>query len=331
MRKNEVALLPSPKTLKAYTGSSRADVGFTDLIKERLLMEKKNLTEQQLKVHLIVDAAAIKPVEAYMKNVDKLVGHVDMAGVVEPVEEGALANKLLTFVINGLSKSFSIIVGYFLVKKLTASQLLELTKHVIKEIEALGFQVEGLVADNASTNTKMFKLLNPEGILCHQVPHPNDKKRILFLSFDSSHIIKNVRNQFIDRPLKWNGKRILFDYVKRLYEKQKNTLLKPVRKLSKKHLELTKIERQNVGKALDIFSRDLVAAMETYRRQNVSGFVDCQETIMFMKRFIKWFEIHDSCNLTQAILKRLPNKAPFSSENDERLQWLEAFLKWLKS
>ena len=176
MRKNEVALLPSPKTLKAYTGSSRADVGFTDLIKERLLMEKKNLTEQQLKVHLIVDAAAIKPVEAYMKNVDKLVGHVDMAGVVEPVEEGALANKLLTFVINGLSKSFSIIVGYFLVKKLTASQLLELTKHVIKEIEALGFQVEGLVADNASTNTKMFKLLNPEGILCHQVPHPNDKK-----------------------------------------------------------------------------------------------------------------------------------------------------------
>ena len=50
-----------------------------------------------------------------------------------------------------------------------------------------------------------------------------------------------------------------------------------------------------------------------------------------MKRFIKWFEIHDSCNLTQAILKRLPNKAPFSSENDERLQWLEAFLKWLKS
>ena len=104
-----------------------------------------------------------------------------------------------------------------------------------------------------------------------------------------------------------------------------------MRKLSKKHLELTKIERQNVGKALDIFSRDLVAAMETYRRQNVSGFVDCQETIMFMKKFIKWFEIHDSCNLTQAILKRLPNKAPFSSENDERLQWLEAFLKWLKS
>ena len=36
-------------------------------------------------------------------------------------------------------------------------------------------------------------------------------------------------------------------------------------------------------------------------------------------------------NLTQTILKPLPNKAPFRNENDDRLKWLEAFLKWLKS
>ena len=36
-------------------------------------------------------------------------------------------------------------------------------------------------------------------------------------------------------------------------------------------------------------------------------------------------------NLTQTILKRLPNKAPFRNENDDCLKWLEAFLKWLKS
>ncbi len=145
-----------------------------------------------------------------MKNVDKLIGHVYMAGVVKPKEEGALANKQLTFVINGLSKSYSIIVGYFLVKKLTATELMELTKHVIKELEELGYEVVGLVADNTATNTKMFKLLNPEGVLAHDIPHRIDSKRRFFLSLDSSHIIKNVRNQFIDRPLKWNGKPILF-------------------------------------------------------------------------------------------------------------------------
>ncbi len=195
-------------------------MGVTDLVKQRLLMEKKNLTEKQLKVHPIVDEAAIKPVETFVKNVGKLIGHVDMAGVVKPTPavEGTLANKLLTFFSNGLSKSYSIIVGYFLVKKLTDKELCELTKHVIKELEDLGIEVVGLVADNASTNTKTLKLLNPEGTLCHEIPHPLDKKRKFAVSFDSSHLIKNVRNQFIDRKLKWNGKPILFYYIKRLYE-----------------------------------------------------------------------------------------------------------------
>jgi hypothetical protein len=39
-------------------------------------------------------------------------------------------------------------------------------------------------------------------------------------------------------------------------------LLKFVKKLSKRHLEPTSIERQNVQRALDIFRRPLVAALE---------------------------------------------------------------------
>jgi hypothetical protein len=36
-------------------------------------------------VNLALYEVAIKPGESYIKNVDKLVGHVDMAGLVEPV------------------------------------------------------------------------------------------------------------------------------------------------------------------------------------------------------------------------------------------------------
>jgi hypothetical protein len=55
-----------------------------------------------------------------------------------------------------------------------------------------------------------------------------------------------------------------------------------------------------------------------------------EETIAFMLKFIKWFEIHDVSNLTQATSKRLKNKAPFTSTSDERLQWFEDYLQWLK-
>ena len=129
-----------------------------------------------------------------------------------------------------------------------------------------------------------------------------------FLSFDSSHIIKNLRNQFIDRPLQRKGKQIMFQFIKRLYEKQKKLLLKFVKKLTNRHLDPTKIERQNVKKALDSFSRPLVAALEALRRRKVSGFMGSEETISFMLKIIKWFEIHHICNYPQTIYKRLPNK-----------------------
>ena len=105
-----------------------------------------------------------------------------------------MASKLLTFAINGLADSFCIVVGYFLVNKMTAEQRSIFILHIIEEVETIGFTVVGAVADNASTNTKMFKIINPEVTLSHHIPHPNDPKRKLYIRFDSSHIIKNVRN-----------------------------------------------------------------------------------------------------------------------------------------
>ncbi|KAI9565299.1 hypothetical protein GHT06_009087 [Daphnia sinensis] len=65
-------------------------------------------------------------------------------------------------------------------------------------------------------------------------------------------------------------------------------------------------------------ARPLIAALEALRRRQVSGFMGSEETIAFMLKIVKWFEIHDISNLTQTTLKGLPNKAPCSSV-DERL------------
>jgi hypothetical protein len=63
-----------------------------------------------------------------------------------------------------------------------------------------------------------------------------------------------------------------------------------------------------------------VAALEALRRRRVSGFMGSEEDIASMLKFIKWFEIHDISNRTQATFKRLKNKTPFTSTSDERLQ-----------
>ncbi|KAI9550903.1 hypothetical protein GHT06_001750 [Daphnia sinensis] len=241
LRKSGMVILPSPKTLRSYLGSSTMDVGVTDIVKEAMKAKIEELGGGLgIHVNIALDEVAIKPNETYVKHADKLVGHVDMAGIVEAKDKEKLANKLLTFAINGLANSFCIIVGYFLVNKMTAEEL-------------------SAVADNASTNTKMFKMINPDRILSHVIPHPNDANRKLFLSFDSP----------------------------------------------------------------------MVAALEALRRRHTSGFMGSEETISFMCKMIKWFEIHDISNLTQGKYQRLPNKAPFYSSADARVKWLQDFLQWL--
>ena len=81
-----MVLLPSSKTPQRYTGSSTAEVRLTDLAVKALKAKKEELEQENKwilgkKVHIVVDEVAIKPDEGYLPNVDKFVGHVDMARV----------------------------------------------------------------------------------------------------------------------------------------------------------------------------------------------------------------------------------------------------------
>ena len=50
-----------------------------------------------------------------------------------------------------------------------------------------------------------------------------------------------------------------------------------------------------------------------------------------MFSYNRWFAIHDICNTTQHITKRLPDKKPCYDPNDEQLVWLEqTFLPWVE-
>ncbi len=181
LRKSGMVIFPSPKTLRSYLGSSTKDVGVTDIVKEAMRAKMEELGDGfGLHVNIALDEVAIKPNETYARHADKLVGHVDMAGIVASKNKEKLANKLLTFAINGLANSFSIIVGYFIVNKMIAKELGKLMLHVIEEVEWIGFVVVGAVSDNASTNTKKFKLINPDRILSHVISHPNDANRKLY-------------------------------------------------------------------------------------------------------------------------------------------------------
>ena len=180
----------------------------------------------------------------------------------------------------------------------------------------------------------MFKNIFYHVVTCtgsgYCIPHPLDSKRLLFFSFDVCHIIKNIRNQFLDRYLTRCGQRINFQFIKITFERQKRSILRWVRRLKRKSVYPSNIERQNVQLALDIFSSEMIGLFKSAMFTGSPQFNDCDETLLFIETFHKWFQLHDVSNCTQHIHQRLPDKRQFSCPEDERLTWLESeFLDYL--
>jgi hypothetical protein len=104
----------------------------------------------------------------------------------------------------------------------------------------------------------MFALMNsssstPDGHAIPDVLHPVDSVaaslqwpcifRPLFLSYDPVHILKNVRNQFIDREFLMNGKEVNFKTIVKVYEKDKGNLVKFCHFLTQLHIAPNNIQR----------------------------------------------------------------------------------------
>lgn len=80
--------------------------------------------------------------------------------------------------------------------------------------------------------------------------------------FDQSHLLKNVRNQFLDKFFLINGQMITSDFIKQLYEIEKNSVMKAVRFLTRKHVYPDSLERVQVKFAIDFFGSEVSAALE---------------------------------------------------------------------
>ncbi|KAH6939384.1 hypothetical protein HPB50_017744 [Hyalomma asiaticum] len=75
-------------------------------------------------------------------------------------------------------------------------QLAVVVSHVLRKTTDVGFDIVRLVTDNHKVNVAAMDILC-RGKASIQVSHPADTSEQIFLSFDQSHIIKNVRSQLL--------------------------------------------------------------------------------------------------------------------------------------
>ncbi|KAH7937277.1 hypothetical protein HPB49_009923 [Dermacentor silvarum] len=128
-----------------------------------------------------------------------------------------LGNRVLCFVLHGIASSYRIPCSYYFTKQLSGRDLFAWTEEVINAVESCGFLIVRIVTDNYSANSTMFKLMG-NGYLSTVVEHPHDTNRVIFLSFDPCHVLKNVRSQFLERELTDGVGDISGIFVQKLYE-----------------------------------------------------------------------------------------------------------------
>ena len=109
------------------------------------------------------------------------------------------AKTIFAFMVSSLSKKWSTIVRLLPCSNSSAAELFPIIKMVIEDIERCGLYVQVLCTDNYPMNVSIFKLFSPTNTLDHIVPHILDADRPLFLIFDFVHILKTIRNNWVNQ------------------------------------------------------------------------------------------------------------------------------------
>ena len=101
--------------------------------------------------------------------------------------------------VTSLCKKWSTVVRLLPIANPKASDLLPITQQIIRDVEHCDLFVDVIISDNYPLNVHLFKLLGDGKQLIPWVPHPNNCERSLYLIFDFVHIIKTIRNNWVNQ------------------------------------------------------------------------------------------------------------------------------------
>lgn len=124
---------------------------------------------------------------------------------------------------------------------------------LIKKLEEIDFNVVAVVSDMAPGNRKMWKLLE----VSEEKPYfenPHDKSKKIYVFSDTPHLIKLIRNHFLDSGFKVDDKNITTGPTVELLDNMSKSDLKIAPKIRNIHLYVAGPGRQKVKLATQLFS-----------------------------------------------------------------------------
>ena len=181
------------------------------------------------------------------------------------------ATSAFAFMLSNVLSNYKDVIHIMPTKCLKAGNLFNIIKRLIIGLEEIGFKVLCVIMDNNAINKKAMSLFCTPVKLSSVYPHSVLKSRPLFFIFDSVHILKCIRNNWLSQKdaskciifpkFCFNGNHELdnvqgapFCTLEKLHALESQSLLKHCYKMTVKALSPSNFKMQNVNLVLQIFN-----------------------------------------------------------------------------
>ena len=250
------------------------------------------------------------------------------------------AKTIFAFMVSSLSKKWSTIVRLLPCSNSSASELFPIIKMVIEDIERCGLYVQVLCTDNYPMNVSIFKLFSPNNTLNTIVPHIVDPNRPLFLIFDFVHIIKSIRNNWINQKDSCRSftypnfedfstnYTASFENIRTLYKADQHSIAKLAPRLTAKACWPSNLERQNVNLALKVFDDSTHSALRL-QYLSLPHLHTYHHTAVFIRVVCDIWKMFNINTPSKSIRLNDQLCKPFV-ENDPRFCYLSQVVDWLE-
>lgn len=330
LRSSNVLILPHPQTIKTVCNSYLSD----PIVEERQLFLKyaqnqfKFLNENENNMILLFDEIHIKPFLDYKAG--------NIVGIAN--NNTSLATTAFVFMIISVNSKFKEVVHISPVSKINHESLFIFIKSIILKLEQIGYKIFCVISDNNALNSKAMNNFSKHNKLSIVYPHPADNSRPLFYLFDSVHILKCIRNnwlnskpnQIMQYPNFDSGEENIasFNALKKIHELEHDKLLKFGYSLNLKALYPTNLERQNVKLALNVFNESTMQALLQFG----SNIDYSKSTADFIRIVLTWWKIINVKTPLKGQRLRDIFQEPIVKghlEDDLKIKFLRNLLNWL--
>lgn len=264
--------LPHVSTLRKWTATFNCDSGILHDVLSLMKAKNKSLTEFEKVTVLSFDETKISSKICIDKRRERILGPCDNVQVV---------------MARGLLSNWKQPVYY----QFDTPMTVEILNEIIVSLESCGYKVLAQVSDLGAENRSLWKKLQINSRNT-SYRNPADPEREIFVFADIPHLLKLIRNHFLDKGfcLK-NGETVTKDFLQQLLDMSGEINICPT--FTQQHLDVKGPSRQKVKTAAQIFSNRVANALSySYKCGKYTNVV--LPTVTTLKLVNDWFDVFNS-------------------------------------